>query len=420
MGRHLFGDHLSFVLLPVAAVYRVVPSGKVLLVAQSCALGLSAVPVFLIARDRLRHELLAAGVAVAFLAHPALAWTNFDQFHPDAFEVPLLLFALLFMERERWVPYLSCVGGLLLVKEDVGLLTVGLGVYVALRHDRRVGLATAAVSTAYLAVAFVVVKPALGVAGAVNIGRVPFGGFGGLVRTAFTRPWTLGRYLTEAGRPFYGWQLVASFGLVPFLAPELLLVALGPFAFNVLSTYVYQHRIRYHYSTLLLPVLVVAAIHGIARVRSFPRRAVLVSVMAVSSLVCGYLWGPVPGSRHQVHIGNPAGGLARDARAAISLIPPDAPVSAFYPFTTHLTHRVDVYEFPNPFEAHWWGAGREEGRRLPGADAIQFVILPKAPAYWTPELNALLESLRPDFETVFDSENVILLRRHPARSSSSE
>jgi len=414
MGRHLFGDHLSFVLLPFAPVYRAVPTGKVLLVAQSCALGLSAVPVFLIGREKLRHELLAAAVAVGFLAHPALAWTNFDQFHPDAFEVPLLLFALWFMLTQRWVPHVLCVAGLLLVKEDVGLLTVGLGVYVALRHHRWIGLLTAAVSAAYVAIAFAVVKPGLGVASGLNIGRVPFGGFGGLARTAVTRPWDVGRYLTEDGRPFWAWQLVASFGLVPLLGPELLAVALGPFAFNLLSTYVYQHRIRYHYATLLLPVMVVAAIFGVARVAGVWRRALLVSVLVTSSLVCGYLWGPMPGGPNEAFVGDPAGSFVRDARAAIALVPPDASVSAFYPFTTHLTHRIQVYEFPNPFAAHWWGSGRQEGQRLPEADGVEFVVLPKAPGYWTPEFSAVLESLRPEFDTAFDSENVVLLlRRRP-------
>ena len=197
LGRNLFGDHTSFVLLPFVPVYWVMPSAKALLVAQSYALGLSAIPVYLIARESLRHELLAAGVAVAFLAHPVLGWTNFDQFHPDAFEIPLLLFAFWFMLRRRWTPFLVCVGAVLLVKEDVPLLTFALGVYVAARHHRRIGLVVSAVSAAYFVVMLGLVKPSLGVPGSFQVGRIPFGGYGGLVRTAFTRPWDLG---ASAGR----------------------------------------------------------------------------------------------------------------------------------------------------------------------------------------------------------------------------
>jgi hypothetical protein len=48
MGRHLFGDHTSFILLPLVPVYWVLPSAKVLLFAQAAALGLAGIPLFLI------------------------------------------------------------------------------------------------------------------------------------------------------------------------------------------------------------------------------------------------------------------------------------------------------------------------------------------------------------------------------------
>jgi uncharacterized membrane protein len=411
MGRHLFGDHTSFILLPFVPVYWVLPSAKVLLVAQACALGLSAVPVFLIARDKLGHELLAAGIAVAFLAHPVLGWTNFDQFHPDAFEVPLVLFAFWFMLRHRWRPFLACVVALLLVKEDAGLLTLALGGYVAVRHDRRVGLLAAGISAAYLALAFAVIKPGLGVPSDLNMARVPFGGFGDLARAALTRPWDVVTHLTTDGRPWYAWQLVASFGLVSLLAPEVLLVAVGPFAFNLLSTFTVQHRIQYHYGTLLLPVLAVAAVYGIAKAGTLRHRAVLVAVMMAGALASAYLWGPLPGSRNPAFIGDPTTPFARDARAALSLVPDDASVSAFYPFTTHLTHRVHVYEFPNPFRARWWHLHEQEGRRLPQADGVEYVVLPKASGYWTPELRQVAASLEAEFAPVFDTDQVVLLRR---------
>lgn len=411
MGRHLFGDHTSFILVALTPVYWLVPSAKTLLVAQFYALGLSVIPVYLIARETLRHELLAAGVAVAFLAHPVLGWTNFEQFHPDAFEIPLLLFAFWFMLRRRWAPFLACVAALLLVKEDVPLLTFALGIFVAARYHRRIGLAVSAVSAAYFVVMLGLVKPGLGVPGSLQAGRIPFGGYGQLARTAFTRPWDLGAYLLEDGRPWYAWQLVAPFGLLPVVEPRLLLVGFGPFAFNVLSTFAYQHRIQHHYATLLLPVLVLAAIFGIARARRFRTRAALVAGMVLMSLVSSYLWGAFPGARAPAYVGDPASAFARDARAAIAHVPPAASVSAMYPFTTHLAHRREIYEFPNPFSARWWALRDQEGQRLPEADGVAYVILAKNRGYWNPELDTVLQSLKGDFETTFDSEHVVLLRR---------
>jgi hypothetical protein len=110
-------------------------------------------------------------------------------------------------------------------------------------------------------------------------------------------------------------------------------------------------------------------------------------------------------------VGDPGSALVRDARAALRLVPADASVSSFYPFTTHLTHRPEVYEFPNPFRARFWNLSQQEGQRLPEADHVEFVVLPKQADYYTPELAAVVESLRADFVTVFDSESVVLLRR---------
>ena len=89
MGRQLFGDHTSFILLPLVPVYWIFPSAKVLLFFQAAALGSAAVPTFLLAREKLRDERLAAAMAVVYLLHPAVAFVNLEQFHPDVFELPL-------------------------------------------------------------------------------------------------------------------------------------------------------------------------------------------------------------------------------------------------------------------------------------------------------------------------------------------
>src|SRR5262245_16405979 len=54
MGRQLFGDHTSFILLPLVPFYWVVPSAKVLIIAQATALSAAAIPLYLLARDKLR------------------------------------------------------------------------------------------------------------------------------------------------------------------------------------------------------------------------------------------------------------------------------------------------------------------------------------------------------------------------------
>jgi uncharacterized membrane protein len=381
-GLNLFGDHTSFILLPLVPFYWLFGSAAVLLVSQSVAIGAGAIPAFLIGREKLRDERLACLVAVAYLAVPALQWTNLEQFHPDSFEIPLALFALYFMLVRQWRPFLGLVVLLLLVKEDVALLTVPLGLYVAVRYDRRVGVVTAMGSAAWFALNQWVILPSFN-GGAVDYGgRVTdqFGGYGGFIDTAFRRPWELVRIALGPDRPAYLWQLLAPLALLPLLAPGILLIAIGPLLSNTLSTVAFQHSIYYHYSTLIIPILLAAAVVGIARFRSHLGRTVLATLMASSALATSLLWGPMgydgPPIAGQPD-GDPASERSAAIRDAIDVIPSDASVSAFNYVVPHLTHRVHIYEFPNPWRATNWADGSRTGERLPIADEVDYVVVPE-------------------------------------------
>lgn len=409
MGRHLFGDHTSFILMLLVPLYWVAASAKVLLVVQALVLGISAWPVFLIVRDVLRDERLAVLLSVAFLLQPALGWTNYEQFHPDVFAVPLLLFAFWFMLRRRWVGFSVFVGLAMLVKEDVPLLTFMLGLYVAVRYSRKVGLITSAVSVIYFVFAVYVVLRHFNGVGTLNAWRIPFGGPGGLIHTAFTDPLELGRYLVGEGRPRYLWQLMAPLALIPLLAPEVLLISILPMASNLLSTFQYQHSIRYHYGTLILPTLILAAAVGISRFRIERIRAVLSIAILTAACLGAYASGPLPLSRYNglrdaIALPSPA-----SIEKAIEVIPPDAVVASYYRYVPHLTHREGIYEFPNPFRTRNWGVEKEPGRRLPQAATVEYLILPADLGDGVAA--APFDEVRTEFKTIYSQGGVVVLRR---------
>jgi uncharacterized membrane protein len=413
MGRNLFGDHTSFLLLPLVPLYWVCSSGAVLLTAQAAALASAAVPVFLLGRELLRSERQAAVAAVAFLLHPALMWTNLENFHPDTFEVPLLLFALLFMVKRRWAPYLAMVGLLLLVKEDVALLTGALGIYVAFRGSRRVGAVTTAVSAAWFAVAvFVVLRHFNGV-GTLNGWRVPFGGIGGLLSTAFTDPGTLLSYLGSGDRLWYVLQLLAPFALLPLLAPEVVAIAALPLAGNVLSTFWYQQHIEYHYDTLILPVLMFATLLALGRIRQPRRRVAGVALLLAAALGAAFWWGPLPGTRQAAHFAATDTAQVAAMDEVAKLIPPEAVVSSYYRFITPLLHRTEIYEFPNPFRTVNWGVHDRDGLPATRVDAVEYLVLP-AEEDLSAQYRAVFDRIRDGFEIVYRRAGIVVLRAVPS------
>jgi uncharacterized membrane protein len=387
MGRNLFGDHTSFVLLFLVPLYWIAPGAWIMFTAQSAVIAAGAVPVFLYGRRRLGSEWLALVGAGSYLLHPAVGWTNLENFHPDAFLGVFVGFAIYAALERKWRLYAVFVVLSLLVKEDVVLVIAPLGVWVALRRDRRIGLLTILGSVAFAAVAMLVVMRSLIGVPTRNGWRIPFGGPWGVVDTALTDPTALWRHLTADGRPWYLVQMTAPFAWLFARLPDVAAISALVLFTNVLSTFWYQYQVDYHYGLVAVPALAIGTVHAIGAMRTHrlagaafavPARHVAVVVLAGSSLVGAALWSPTPVGGAPSWYGNPDGAFAASARELMAMIPPDDPVSANYRLTPHLAYRQEIYQFPVPFRVVLYGPDDSlEGTRLDDrAERIEWVMLP--------------------------------------------
>lgn len=411
MGTHLFGDHTSFILILLVPLYWIWPSVNVLLVVQCLVLGMAAIPAFLLGRWMLRNEWLALCVAIAYLLQPVVAYTNLEQFHPDAFEIPLVLFVFYFMVRGRWKMFLGCVITLLLVKEDVALFTLPLGVYVAMRYNRWIGFLTAGISLAYFILVVLVILPGFNHVGNLDVYRIPFGGLSGLIKTTFTHPWEVVSLAFGPDKPLYLLQLLLPLALLP-LGSMVVFTAVGPLLSNLLSNFPYQHWIQYHYATLIVPTLIVSAVFTLSKIPRGLTRILPAVALVVASLGGQYYWGPSPWSRVPAPLVREPSPSINEFRTATFLIPPDAHLATFYRFVPHLSHREQIYEFPNPWRATYWFDSRHDGQRLPEADQVEFVLL--SPGQEDPVDLSLIPLLRDEgFITIYESSSLLLMKRLP-------
>ncbi len=389
MGRNMFGDHTSFVLLFLVPLYWIAPGAWILFTAQSAAIAAGALPVFLYARRRLGSEWWALIGAGTYLLHPAVGWTNLENFHPDSFLGVFVGFAIYAALERKWRLYAAFVVLSLLVKEDVSLVIVPLGIWVALRRDRRIGLLTVFASVAFMAVAlFVVMRSLVGVPTR-NSWRIPFGGVGGLIDTTFTNPTQLLQHLRNDGRPWYLVQMTAPFAWLFARLPDVALISGLVLFTNVLSTFWYQYQIDYHYSLIAVPALAIGTVYAIGAMRdrvveirgrslTVPVKAVALAVLAVSSLWASDEWSPMPWGDTPMFYGRPDNVLATTARELFEQIPDDAVVAASYRLTPHLAYREEIYQFPVPFRILLYGPDpSQEGERLDDrSERVEFVMLP--------------------------------------------
>lgn len=377
MGRNMFGDHASLILLLLVPLYWVIPGTATLLVVQAIVIAAGAIPIYLFTRKVLAHPMMGLGAAFLWLANPAVNGTGMENFHPDSFLglfIPLAIYALY---EKKWNLYWLSVVGALLVKEDVLLVMVPLGIFVAVRFDKKKGALTIAGSlVATLAGMFVLMRSLIGVPTR-NGWRIPYGGLGGFLKETLTNPVGVGKYLLSEDRSLYLFQMFAPFAALFVLSPWMSLISLPVIASNVVSTFWYQHSIQYHYSLVAVPALLFATILGIRAIAQ-KWRGIVMAIVVLCTLVTSVLWG-----QHSLAV-TPRKVLTADAPVAVAAreivkeIPDDAVVSAFDPLVTFLAHRKEIYFFPNPFRAVYYGVGTEvEGKRLPAADRVEFVILPR-------------------------------------------
>jgi uncharacterized membrane protein len=412
MGRNLFGDHSSFVLLFLVPLYWFIESTALLLYVQAVVMAAGAIPIHLVTKRLTGSPALGFVFALAYLIHPATGWTVLENFHPDSFLALFVSLVLWAAIERRWGWMWVSAALALSVKEDAAIALLPIGVWLMLRSDGRsewrrgLVLLVGSVVT-MVTMLFVVMRSFTGVAFR-NSWRIPFGGPGGFLRTLFSSPRDVVAHFTSEGRPFYVFQMLAPLGFVFLRAPALTLTASLVLFVNVLSTFWYQFQIEYHYSLVAVPAIVVGSAWAVRRVSIRWRTWAVVSIVACS-IGGAILWSPSPFGRNDVVTWPPSHPVALAAKEIIELVPADASVAAQHSVTAHLARRREVYMFPNPFRRTLYGLDVfAEGDRLAQAETVQYVVLQRS---LSNEDEAVWAAERDDFELVGENEWWAVYRR---------
>ncbi|MEY2567779.1 MAG: hypothetical protein QOE35_2308 [Actinomycetota bacterium] len=355
-GLDFWGHHLSPGMLVFVPFYWMGQGAHLMNMVQIASMALGAVPVFLIARDRVSDRWSAVALSGVYLLHPSLGLMGWELFHPEVMAITPLLFAYWFALRHRWGWYAGCLVYAVMWKEDVALFIIVLGLIVLFRQDRKVGLITVGLGAAWYVITTRIVLPA--VTGGVFYEQL-YTGIGGspgnIIRQTIKRPSNITDRLTSGEAQHYLWQMFAPFAMLPLLAPEVLVLGVPMFVANLLSNYIWTRTIAVHYASLPLTALTLATIEAVAQAKRLEVRRVLVGVCVITSVVAANAWGISP-------IGQKTDSFAtfdhvrlETKRQAVAMIPDGDPVSASYTMVAHLSHRYRIYEYPNPFHAANWG-----------------------------------------------------------------
>jgi uncharacterized membrane protein len=353
------GGHVDPFLALLVPLWFVWASPLMLSVFQVLAVATGALPVFWLARKHLKSDRAAVHFALAYLLFPATqfnAFTTTSGFHPVSIAIPLILFAIWFLDEDRLL--LFAVFALLAAstKEEIPVAVGCLGIWYAARSGRRLlGLAIFSFGLVVTLVDFLVIIPHYSPSGIdpfaarySNVGTTP----GGILHKSVTDPMAIVHAVATGHKLLYVVLLLGPFLGLWLRAPLLFLGAVPDLAINLLSQKTDQTVIAYHWTAGIVPFTIAASVLGLARTK---KNSDSMSLYALIGCAMIAVVSPITISLMR---GDLRAALPNDTRAAkvhaIHLIPADARVAATNQLATNVSGRRYVYVYPFALrKANW-------------------------------------------------------------------
>jgi uncharacterized membrane protein len=377
-GFNLLGDHFDPIVALLAPVFRIFPSAVTLLVAQAALAAVSVIPVSRAAAAR-----LGAGAGRAIGAAYGFSWglqelADYD-FHELAFAVPLLACSLSALVRGRRRAAALWALPLVFVKEDQGFTVAAIGIVMILLARRGPGRDDPVLAgpgdddpaegrpttghdwwgqllilwgLAWSLVAIEVIIPHFNAAH-----QYPYWSMGGVVSPG--GHFSVGAVARQllAGSSVKLPTLALTLLITAFLAVRspVVLAAVPNLALRFVSTNTVFWGTAWHYSAPVMPIMFIAAIDGLARIRAAQaagRATRLGAVMqrhgaAAMLAICAALAVQFPLSQLWSPQTYQLGGQVAAARAAMARVPDGVTVATDLDLLAPLAARTDTYWLGN-------------------------------------------------------------------------
>ena len=358
---NILGDHFQPIIYFVAPLYWLWDDVRIILIAQVLLVTAAAVPLFLLAKRKIKSDSAALAIAVAYLLFSGTQFTITNEFHQSAF-IPLLLsLGLYWLEIGRKQRGVMTLLSLLLVKEELALLLAALGLmYLCVKRIKE-GLILLTVGTASFFILINWLIPALS-----SQGKYIHFGYGSLgetpvevaIVTAGNPIDVLERFISPKVKMEQVVSSLVSFGGLPILSPVSLIPVAEQYAVRFLDDRnIHRWINNNHYSAPLGPLLAYGTIMSISfLLRSDPAkrgRTFLLSLylVFVSVVTAGVLKTPIwIVFKPQLYF-TPQ--WVEDADRLVAAVPAGVGVAANNSLAPHLTHRDKLYLLPEVGDAEY-------------------------------------------------------------------
>jgi len=267
---YLSWGHFRPIVGVYALFYKLFPSAITLLLLQTLAIGLSAVPLYYIAKNKLGHGFYGLLIVIIYFLYSPVQYNNLSDFHADHLLMLLMFSAFYFLEKDKPLAFLLvCLPGLLL-KEPLILSIGAMGFYAMIRHRMYKSggiLLVGAAILFYLIMSDVMLYLGRDSYVSMVLHRESFSYLGSnlfeAAKNLLFHPWIIIKEIINAWKIGYLVFLFVPLLLISLLSPLSLIPALPALAISLLSHQRNHYWIQYQYTVSVIAPVFIALIYGL-------------------------------------------------------------------------------------------------------------------------------------------------------------
>jgi uncharacterized membrane protein len=342
-------DHFSPVYILFVPFVKLFDPAQTLLVIQSLILSASFPAAYLLANRFTHSKVLSLSTAFLLIANPFFHYVSRFDFHPEALAIALLLWLFYFMETRRWYLFGICLALCLCLKENIPIAVTALGIYAVFKKRLRIVglmLILSGAAAFYLENAYIMPYFSKGWVNYHWYHRYSHLGptFKDAIKNILLNPSLfLKPFLLDWTRAKTLYRIVLNTGFLCLLSPTALLALLIVLLQHLLSNYTPQLVLSHHYSSTILPFIVLATSNGIRNARLILRKIGIQQdtqkKLLIAIILCVIVWMLHNWPGYITHYDKEK---VLSAYNILKEIPPDASVAAQNEFVPHLTARREI------------------------------------------------------------------------------
>lgn len=270
-----FVGHQRYIFLLILPFFYIYPHPITFSVISSFLLSSGAFPVYWLANEVSKSKKIALVSVMMYFLHPTVSWLFLESVKEEIFALPFLLFSFYYMYIKSFNKFLIFLFLACICKENIPLVAIMFGVYAFIeKYDIKWIYAPFILGTGIFSFELLYLKPYFADLSHQLYGYV-FTSQSGMLAGRYsylgtsatdvtfnllTDPHLLFEYMFTQESLNYLLILFLSVGYISFFSPKILLIASPVFLQNLLANAPAQRMINFHYSAVIIFVIICSAI----------------------------------------------------------------------------------------------------------------------------------------------------------------